>query len=63
MSTIATVAIVGITAFAAVAIVRPDVAHHALNVAEKAIDAISGNKHEKDTEMSYETRRGRSRYN
>ena len=27
------------------------------------IDAISGNKHEKDTEMSYENRRGRSRYN
>ena len=53
----------GIVAFTVVAIVRPDVAHHALNVVEKAIDAVSGNSQRKDTEMSHENRRGRTRCN
>ena len=63
MSTVATVITTAIVSFTAVEIVRPDVAHHALNAAEKAIDAFSSNKQDKDTEMSSENRRGRSRYN
>lgn len=63
MSTDASVIKTGIITFGIVSIIRPDVAHHALDVAEKAIDAFSGNKQEKDTEMSSENKKGRSKYN
>ena len=58
-----TTAIVITVSLCAVAVARPDVVHHALNVVEKAIDAVSSNKQDKDTEMGYENRKGRSMYN
>lgn len=58
MSTTATVITVAV---ASVVILRPDVVHHALNVVEKAIDAVSSTKQE-DKEMSYGDRRGVSKH-